>query len=85
MGVTDLSVTVGPSGCPPSFQHQSPLRSRSTKKEKDDEAQCEEFVDVVEDISNIKSRFLGPLKTVARFWGEHFVQYYELASKGAKY
>ncbi|KAK3360788.1 hypothetical protein B0T24DRAFT_540016 [Lasiosphaeria ovina] len=61
------------------------VRSRSAEPNKDEAAQWDEFVDVVKNASEIKSRCLNPLKAVAKFWGRDFVQHYQLASRGPKY
>ena len=54
-------------------------------KTREDAVKWERFVDVARGGSEVKSRCIGPLKTVSRYWGADFVQHYQLASKGVKY
>ncbi|KAL8367223.1 hypothetical protein RB599_010286 [Gaeumannomyces hyphopodioides] len=54
-------------------------------KTREDAAKWEKFIDVARDGSKVKSRCIGPLKTVGRYWGAGFVQHYQLASKGERY
>ncbi|KAL8299207.1 hypothetical protein RB594_003659 [Gaeumannomyces avenae] len=54
-------------------------------KTREDAAKWERFVDVARGGSEVKSRCIGPLKTVNRYWGANFVQHYQLASKGVRY
>ncbi|EJT68922.1 hypothetical protein GGTG_13514, partial [Gaeumannomyces tritici R3-111a-1] len=54
-------------------------------KTREDAAKWERFADVARGGSDVKSRCIGPLKTVDRYWGAGFVQHYQLASKGVRY
>ncbi|KAL8367055.1 hypothetical protein RB599_010966 [Gaeumannomyces hyphopodioides] len=54
-------------------------------KTREDAAKWERFADVARGGSEVKSRCIGPLKTVNRYWGADFVQHYQLASKGVRY
>ncbi|KAM7204420.1 hypothetical protein V8F33_001722 [Rhypophila sp. PSN 637] len=58
---------------------------RSLVKTEEDEAQWERFAQVAQGGSDVKSRCIGPLKTVDQYWGADFVRHYQLASKGVKY
>ncbi|EJT68108.1 hypothetical protein GGTG_14312 [Gaeumannomyces tritici R3-111a-1] len=54
-------------------------------KTREDAAKWERFADAARGGSEVKSRCIGPLKTVDRYWGADFVQHYQLASKGVRY
>ncbi|KAL8379117.1 hypothetical protein RB599_008781 [Gaeumannomyces hyphopodioides] len=54
-------------------------------KTREDAAKWERFIDVARSGSKVKSRCIGPLKTVNRYWGANFIQHYQLASKGVRY
>ncbi|KAL8326722.1 hypothetical protein RB597_003168 [Gaeumannomyces tritici] len=54
-------------------------------KTREDAAKWERFADVARGGSEVKSRCIGPLKTVGRYWGAGPVQHYQLASKGVRY
>ncbi|KAK4206393.1 hypothetical protein QBC37DRAFT_300890 [Rhypophila decipiens] len=45
----------------------------------------ESFANVARRGSEVRSKCLGPLRTVSQHWGADFVQHYQLACKGAKY